>query len=126
MKKLTTLFPVLCLTLALTVPASALDYNIDGPGDPEYGKSTSIEPVVTADRGELPNVDVSKNAALIPPTFGSPTAYTLNTGNPLTPNLAPGYMLGEGAVITSVAKDRKAPSGGKSRTREADDAAIFA
>lgn len=28
--------------------------------------------------------------------------------------------------ITSVAKDRKAPSGGKSRTREADDAAIFA
>lgn len=99
MKKLTTLFSVLCLTLALTVPASALDYNIDGPGDPEYGKSTSIEPVVTADRGELPNVDVSKNAALIPPTFGSPTAYTLNTGNPLTPNLAPGYMLGEGAVI---------------------------
>ena len=99
MKKLTTLFSVLCLTLALTVPASALEYNIDGPGDPEYGKSTSIEPVVTADRGELPNVDVSKNAALIPPTFGSPTAYTLNTGNPLTPNLAPGYMLGEGAVI---------------------------
>lgn len=30
------------------------------------------------------------------------------------------------AVITSVAKDRKVPSGGKSRTREADDAAIFA
>ena len=29
-------------------------------------------------------------------------------------------------VITSVAKDRKAPSGGKSRRREADDAAIFA
>ena len=133
MKKLTTLFSVLCLTLALTAPASALDcvsassislasptaarlahsaalpsptksYDfagtlIDGPGDPEYGKPTSIEPVVTADRGELPNVDVSKNAALIPPTFGSPTAYTLNTGNPLTPNLAPGYMLGEGAVI---------------------------
>ena len=99
MKKLTMLFSLLCLTLALTVPASALDYNIDAPGDPEYGKSTSVEPVVTADRGELPNVDVSKNAALIPPGFGSPTAYTLNTGNPLTPNLAPGYMLGEGAVI---------------------------
>ena len=99
MKKLTSLFSLLCLTLALTVPASALEYNIDGPGDPEYGKSTSIEPVVTADRGELPNVDVSKNAALIPPTFGSPTAYTLNTGNPLTPNLAPGYMLGDGVII---------------------------
>jgi sortase A len=99
MKKLTMLFSVLCLTLALTVPASALEYNIDGPGDPEYSKSTSIEPVITADRGELPNVDVSKNAALIPPGFGSPSVYTLNTGNPLTPNLAPGYMLGEGAVI---------------------------
>ena len=99
MKKLTMLFSLLCLTLALTVPASALNYNIDAPGNPEYGKSTDLEPVVTADRGELPNVDVSKNAALIPPTFGSPTAYTLNTGNPLTPNLAPGYMLGEGTVI---------------------------
>ena len=32
MKKLTTLFSVLCLTLALTVPASALDYNIRGAG----------------------------------------------------------------------------------------------
>ena len=29
-------------------------------------------------------------------------------------------------IITSVAKDRKVPSGGKSRRREADDAAIFA
>ena len=82
MKKLTMLFPLLCLTLALTVPASALEYSIDGPGDPEYGKSTSIEPVITAGWGELPNVDVSKNAALIPPGFGSPSAYTLNTGNP--------------------------------------------
>jgi LPXTG-site transpeptidase (sortase) family protein len=109
MKKLTMLFSVLCLTLALTVPASALDYNIDGPGDPEYGNSTSIEPVVTADRGEMPNVDVSKNAALIPPTFGSASAYTLNTGNLLTPNLAPGYMLGEGAVINGSAGITVAP-----------------
>ena len=109
MKKLTMLFSVLCLTLALTVPASALEYNIDGPGDPEYGKSTSIEPVATADRGEMPNVDVSKNAALIPPTFGSASAYTLNTGNPLTPNLAPGYMLGEGAVINGSAGITVAP-----------------
>ena len=99
MKKLTRLFPALCLTLALSVPAHALDYNIAAPGDPEYGKATSIETVFTADRGETPNVDVSKNAALIPPAFGSASAYALNTGTPLTPNLAPGYMLGEGAVI---------------------------
>ena len=109
MKKLTMLFSVLCLTLALTVPASALEYNIDGPGDPEYGKSTSIEPVVTVDHGEMPNVDVSKNAALIPPTFGSPSAYTLNTGTPLTPNLAPGYMMGEGAIINGSAGITVAP-----------------
>lgn len=99
MKKLTMLLSLLCLTTALVVPASALEYDIAAPGDPEYGKPTSVEPVATADRGERPNVDVSKNAALIPPTFGSPAAYTLNTGTPLTPNLAPGYMLGDGAVI---------------------------
>lgn len=104
MKKLTTFFLLLCLTLALTVPASALEYNIDSPGDPEYGKSTSIEPVMTADRGEMPNVDVSKNAALIPPAFGSASAYTLNTGTPLTPNLAPGYMLSDGAIVNGSAE----------------------
>lgn len=101
MKKLTMLLSLLCLTAALTVPTSALEYDIAAPGGPEYGKPTSVEPVATADRGERPNVDVSKNAALVPPAFGSPTAYTLNTGTPLTPNLAPGYMLGDGAVINS-------------------------
>lgn len=68
-----------------------------------------MEPVATADRGELSNVDVSKNAALVPPAFGSPTAYTLNTGTPLTPNLAPGYMLGDGAVINGSAGTTVAP-----------------
>ena len=76
---------------------------IAAPGDPEYGKPTSVEPVATADRGEFPNVDVNKNAALVPPAFGSPTVYTPNTGTPLTPNLAPGYMLGDGAVINGSA-----------------------
>lgn len=103
MKKLTMLFSLLCLTLALAAPASALDYNIDAPSDPEYGKSTSIEPVVTPDRGETPNTDVSKNAALVPPAFGSASAYTPDTGAPLTPDLAPGYMLDEGAIINGSA-----------------------
>ena len=82
MKKLTMLLSLLYLTAALAVPASALEYNISAPGDPEYGKPTSVEPVATADRGELSNVDVSKNAALVPPAFGSPTAYTLNSADP--------------------------------------------
>ena len=40
----------------------------------------------------MKNEDVSKNAALIPPSFGSPSADALGTGTYLTPNLAPGGM----------------------------------
>ena len=36
MKKLTMLLSLLCLTAALAVPASALEYDIAAPGDPEY------------------------------------------------------------------------------------------
>ena len=38
----------------------------------------------------------------------------------------PKLVEAENEGITSAVKDRKVPSGGKSRTREADDAAIFA
>lgn len=102
MKKLSVLLCLLCLSAALAVPASAagpLEYTIDAPGAPEYGKPTSIEPVITADGGARKNEDVSKNAALIPPGFGTASADTLNTGTPLTPNLAPGYMPATGAVV---------------------------
>ena len=104
MKKLKNLIAAalcLCTMCALcAAPAQALEYNFGAPSGPEYGKATSFEPVVTADGGAMKNEDVSKNAALIPPAFGSPSAYTLNTGFPLTPNLAPGYMPGEGVVIS--------------------------
>lgn len=102
MKKLSMFLTVLCLMTAMALPASAMEYTIDAPVGPEYAKATSIDPVVTADRGEAPNVDVSKNAALIPPVFGSASAYTPNTGYPLTPNLAPGYMVGDGVVGTGL------------------------
>ena len=102
MKKLKTMIAAalcLCTVCALcAAPSYALEYNFSAPSGPEYGKPTSFEPVVTADGGATKNEDVSRNAALIPPSFGSPSAYTLNTGTPLTPNLAPGYMPGEGAV----------------------------
>ena len=77
MKKLKTLLTTalcLCAVCALALPAHALEYNINAPGDPEYGKPTSFEPVVTADGGAMKNEDVSKNAALIPPGFGTPTS----------------------------------------------------
>ena len=106
MKKMKTLISTmlcLCTMCALALPAHALEYNISAPGDPEYGKPTSFEPVVTADGGAMKNEDLSKNAALIPPGFGTPTSYMLNTGEYLTPNLVPSQMAGAGAVNGNVA-----------------------
>lgn len=106
MKKLTMLLLALCMTVSLAVPASAagpMEYTFDGTGDPEYGKPTSIEVIYTADGGARKNEDVSKNATLAPPTFGSYSADTLNTGTPLTPNLAPGYQPAAGAMINGSA-----------------------
>ena len=99
MRKAITSLAALCLAACLALPAGALEYTIAAPGDPEYGNPTSIEPVITADGGAAKNEDRSKNAALIPPAFGSASAYTLNTGTPLTPNLAPGYQPVTGAVV---------------------------
>ena len=55
MKKLITLCLAACLTAALATPAGALDYAIDAPEGPDYGKSTSVEVVHTADGGALKN-----------------------------------------------------------------------
>ena len=106
MKKLSIFLCLMCLTAALAVPASAagpLEYSIDAPGDPDYGVSTSFEPVATADGGARKNEDISKNAALIPPGFGTASADTLNTGTPLTPNLAPSTMPATGAAVNGTA-----------------------
>ncbi len=106
MKKMKTLISTmlcLCTMCALALPAHALEYNINAPGDPEYGKPTSFEPVVTADGGAIKNEDLSKSAALIPPGFGTPTSYMLNTGEYLTPNLVPSQMAGAGQVNGNVA-----------------------
>ena len=99
MKKIMTSLAALCLTTCLVLPAGALEYSIDAPGDPDYCVSTSFEPVATVDGGARKNEDVSKNAALIPPGFGTASADTLNTGTPLTPNLAPSTMPATGAAV---------------------------
>lgn len=76
-----------CLLNAMLLPAAALEYTIDGPEQSLFGQPTSDDTIyVTTDKPA--NTDRSKNAALIPPAFGSPTAYTLNSGEPLTPNLS--------------------------------------
>jgi len=100
MKKLVTTLLAVCMLLALAAPAFALEYTFDESEGPGYGKSTSVEPVITPDGGAQKNEDISKNAALIPPTFGSATSNTLNTGEYLTPNLAPNAMPAAGGMIS--------------------------
>ena len=99
MKKIITLCLSLCMTAALAAPAYALEYSIDAPDDYDFGRNTSIETIHTADGGAMRNEDVSKNAALIPPVFGSESMNALHTGEYLTPNLAPGGIPASGSVI---------------------------
>ena len=99
MKKIITLCLSLCMTAALAAPAYALEYSIAPPKDFDFGRDTSIEVIHTADGGAMKNTDVSKNAALIPPAFGSESMNALNTGEYLTPNLAPGGIPASGSVI---------------------------
>ena len=121
MRRAITSLAALCLAACLALPAGALEYTIAAPDDPEYGDPTSIEPVITADGGAAKNEDRSKNAARIPPAFGSASAYTLNTGAYLTPNLAPGGRPVTDAVINGgsavvVTPGTPLPSSGGSST----------
>ena len=105
MKMLISFCLVMGLMVSLAVSASAagpMSYRINGVGEPDYGSPTSIDVVHTADGGAMKNEDVSKNAALLPPSFGSASSQALNTGEYLTPNLAPGGIavgvIGENSV----------------------------
>jgi len=68
-----------------------LEYTIDGADDYLFGRPTSDDTIY---EWENPNVDRSKNTALIPPGFGTPTSYLPNSGEYLTPNLVPGALSG--------------------------------
>ena len=71
--------------------ASALEYTYDAPEDYLFGRPTSQDAPYTQ---EDPNVDRSKNVALVPPGFGTPTSYLPGSGEALTPNLVPGALNG--------------------------------
>lgn len=101
MKKIRFLAIFACLAMALAPPAGALEYTIDTPEGTNYGKPTSIEVPQTADGGARKNEDISKNAAKIPPLFGSEASNTLNTGSYLTPNLIPGMQPSGGMISSS-------------------------
>ena len=77
------------LMTAFSMPASALEYEFDAPSAGLFGRPTSDETIYVG-VSESVNIDRSKSAALIPPTFGSPASYTLNAGEYLTPNLVSG------------------------------------
>ena len=109
MKKFLTFALVISMMASLAASASALEYSIAPPKDFDFGRDTSIEVIHTADGGAMRNEDVSKNAALIPPAFGSESMNALHTGEYLTPNLAPGGIPASGAVIGGISKVTSAP-----------------
>ena len=88
MKKLMTLALTTMLCAMCALPASALEYTVDAPQDYLFGRATSMEEIHT--ETEPINSDRSKNVALIPPGFGTPTSYLPGSGEYLTPNLVPG------------------------------------
>lgn len=88
MKKLLTMAGVaLMLTMAMATTAMAAEYNIDGPEDPLFASPTSVDQVTVVDGGvtEQSNIDRSKNAAVVPPPFGSPESYQTGSGAVLIP-----------------------------------------
>ena len=87
MKKLSITAACVCLAAFLVIPAGALEYRIDAPQDYLFGESTSDSTIY---EWENPNVDRSKNVALIAPGFGTPTSYEPYSGEPLTPSTTVG------------------------------------
>lgn len=75
------------LTILTVAPAHALEYTVTSPGSGDFGSPTSDNTIYVGTEN-TDNVDRSKNSALIPPGFGSPTSYLPNSGEYLTPNLA--------------------------------------
>ena len=105
-KRIIMLLAACCLMAALSVSACALEYTFDSPSTGDFGTPTSAGDIIR--ERENPNTDKSKNSALIPPGFGTPTSYLPNSGEFLTPNLAadgplnsPSLMASAGGANTS-------------------------
>ena len=107
-KKLSAILSAVLLCALCVAPASALEYSIDGADDYLFGRPTSDDTIY---EWENPNVDRSKNTALIPPGFGTPTSYLPGSGEYLTPNLVPGAL--SGGLVNQVGSVGN-PNGGTS------------
>lgn len=94
---------LLAATAMSITPALALEYTeADAPAG-SFGQSTSTEPVTTIGGANIFETDVSKNAAYIPPVFGTPMADLPGSGERLTPNLVTGGYLEADSIISSTA-----------------------
>jgi len=104
LKKLSMLCTIFILLICLIIPvhANASDYHFDAPDASLFGRATSDD-TIYVDAGEPLNTDRSKNAALIPPAFGSPTSNLPNSGELLTPNLVQGGQATVTAVFSGTA-----------------------
>lgn len=98
-KRLITLLAACCLLAALSISASALEYTFDSPSTGDFGTPTSADETIR--ERENPNTDKSKNSALIPPGFGTPTSYLPGSGEFLTPNLAADGPLDSPSLMAS-------------------------
>ena len=107
-RKLSAILSAVMLCALCVAPASALEYSINGADDYLFGRPTSDDTIY---EWENPNVDRSKNIALIPPGFGTPTSYLPNSGEYLTPNLVPGAL--NGGLVNQVGSVGS-PDGGTS------------
>ena len=106
--KLCAILSAVMLCALCVAPASALEYTFGGADDYLFGRPTSDDAVY---QWENPNVDRSKNTALIPPGFGTPTSYLPGSGEYLTPNLVPGALSGG---LVNQAGSVGSPNGGTS------------
>lgn len=98
-KRFIMLLSACCLLAALSTSACALEYTFDSPSTGDFGTPTSAGDTIR--ERENPNTDKSKNSALIPPGFGTPTSYLPNSGEFLTPNLAADGPLNSPSLIAS-------------------------
>ena len=80
---------ILILSILTAAPALAME-NFNGPEAGQFGKSTSVDEIaiIGGYQTEADNINRSKDSALIPPPFGSPSSNTLNAGQLLTPDIS--------------------------------------
>ena len=108
-RNLAMLLAICLVSAAMAAPTYAMEYTFDAPEQALFAEPTSDETIYVGTR-DTTNIDRSKNAALIPPAFGSPTSYLPGSGELLTPNLASGQSAGAGSHTPSSGQPITIPS----------------